>query len=163
VSNDVSGRDLTWFFDQVYRTANAFDYAVTDLTSEPVLDRGYFGDAGSRAFSAEHGRRDRYRTAVVVKRQAEGVFPVTVRVLLENGEDVRWEWDGRETWKRFEIERPVRAVSAQVDPDRVLLLDLNYTNNSRSLAPQAERAARRWSLTWLIWLQDQLLTYGFFV
>jgi hypothetical protein len=163
VANEVSGRDLTWFFDQVHRSANAFDYAVTGLTSEPVLDRGYFGEAGDRAFSAEHGRRDRYRTIVVVKRQAEGVFPVTVRVLLENGEDVRWEWDGRETWKRFEIERPVRAVSAQVDPDRVLLLDLNYTNNSRSLAPQAEAAARKWSLTWLIWLQDQLLTYGFFV
>ena len=25
------------------------------------------------------------------------------------------------------------------------------------------RAARKWSLTWLVWLQDHLLTYGFFV
>ena len=52
----------------------------------------------------------------------------------------------------------------QVDPDRVLLLDVNYTNNSASLTADAgHAAARKWSLAWLIWLQDHLLTYGFFV
>jgi hypothetical protein len=61
------------------------------------------------------------------------------------------------------VERPVRAVTAQVDPERILLLDVNYTNNSTSLAPKSEAAARKWSLAWLIWLQDHLLTYGFFV
>jgi hypothetical protein len=45
----------------------------------------------------------------------------------------------------------------------VLLLDLNYTNNSMSLAPRTRAAARKWSLAWLVWLQDQLLTYGFFI
>ena len=45
----------------------------------------------------------------------------------------------------------------------MLLLDVNYTNNSRTLSPRREAAARRWSLTWLIWLQDHLLTYGFFI
>jgi hypothetical protein len=57
----------------------------------------------------------------------------------------------------------VRAAFAQVDPDRVLLLDVRYTNNSFTLEPQSARAARKWSLAWLIWLQDHLLTYGFFV
>jgi hypothetical protein len=56
-----------------------------------------------------------------------------------------------------------RAAFAQVDPDRVLLLDLNYTNNSATMAPRDHDAARKWSLAWLIWLQDHLLTYGFFV
>ena len=26
VVNEVSGRDMTWFFDQVYRSSNIFDY-----------------------------------------------------------------------------------------------------------------------------------------
>ena len=51
----------------------------------------------------------------------------------------------------------------EVDPRRVLLLDVNRTNNSAALDPEGPRAARKWSLTWLVWLQDQLLTYGFFV
>jgi hypothetical protein len=54
-------------------------------------------------------------------------------------------------------------VSAEADPDRVLLLDVNRTNNSAVLQSVGRKAARRWSFTWLVWLQDQLLTYGFFV
>ena len=163
VANQVSGRDLTWFFDQVYRSANAFDYGVQTFRSERVSERGFFGEGDARAFSATERAADGYQTTVVVRRYAEGLFPVDIKVTFENGEELRWRWEGRETWKLFEVRRPVRAASVQVDPERILLLDLNYTNNSATLAPRAEAAARKWSLAWLIWLQDQLLTCGFFV
>ena len=51
-------------------------------------------------------------------------------------------------------------MSAQVDPNRVLLLDVDYTNNSRTLAPKSAPAATKWSLTWMIWLQDCLLSWA---
>jgi len=51
------------------------------------------------------------------------------------------------------------AVSAQVDPNRVLLLDLNYTNNSQTLAPNGRTAAAKWSTIWMVWLQDCLLSW----
>jgi hypothetical protein len=161
VANEVSGRDLTWFFDQVYRSSATFDYAVESFTSEAIVDRGFFGDL--RAKGATQLSVNGYRTAVVVRRQADGIFPVDVRVTFESGPDARWTWDGKERWKAFEIDRPSRAVSAQVDPERVLLLDAHYTNNSKTLAPKTAAAGRKWSLTWLIWLQDHLLTYGFFI
>jgi hypothetical protein len=163
VANEVSGRDLTWFFDQVYRSSSAFDYAIDQFQSDQVVDRGYFGDGGRRRFSPNEQSGDSYKTTVIVRRLGDGVFPVDVRVVFENNQDVRWRWDGRERWKLFEVDRPVRAVSAQVDPERVLLLDVNYTNNSRSLEPKTRAASRRWSLAWLLWLQDHLLTYGFFI
>ena len=163
VANEVSKTDLTWFFDQVYRSSSHFDYAVDLFTSEQVSDRGIFGDANKRTFSADERSGDVYRTRVVARRVGDGVFPVTVRVVFENNQEARWQWDGRDRWKMFEVDRPVRAVTAQVDPERVLLLDANYTNNSRSLAPKTNTAARKWSLAWLIWLQDHLLTYGFFI
>ena len=40
VVNEVSGRDMTWFFDQVYRSSNVFDYGVDAVRSEPVEGRG---------------------------------------------------------------------------------------------------------------------------
>jgi Peptidase family M1 domain len=163
VVNEVSRRDLTWFFDQVYRGSNVFDYGVDVFTSERVSDRGYFGDAGRQAYAAEEGSGDHYRTTVVVRRFGEGIFPVDVRVMFDNKQHVRWQWDGRERWKLFEVVTPARAITAQVDPERVLLLDVNYTNNSKSLEPRTKAAARKWSLVWLIWLQDHLLTYGFFI
>jgi hypothetical protein len=163
VVSDVSGRDLTWFFDQVHRSSNVFDYGIELLRTEPISGRGFFGDGGQRVFSTPRASGDAYRSVVVVRRFGEGIFPVEVKLVMENKEEIRWQWDGQARWRLFEVERPVRAAFAQVDPERVLLLDVNYTNNSATLKPQAARAARKWSLAWLIWLQDHLLTYGFFI
>jgi Peptidase family M1 domain len=163
VVNEVSGRDLTWFFDQVHRSSNVFDYGIDLLRTEPVSGRGFFGEDNQRAFSTPRATGDAYRSVVVVRRFGEAIFPVDVKLVFENNEEMRWQWDGRARSKMFEVERPVKAAFAQVDPDRILLLDVSYTNNSATLKPQAARAARKWSLAWLIWLQDHLLTYGFFV
>jgi hypothetical protein len=163
VVNEVTGRDFTWFFDQVWRGSAVFDYAVQAFRSEPNTARGYFGDGGTRSFTGADRRPGEYVTTVVVRRMGEGVFPVDVRLVLENKEEVRWRWDGRDRWKSFEVVKPSRGAFAQVDPDHVLLLDPNYTNNSATLAPKRDAAARKWSLAWLVWLQDHLLTYGFFV
>ena len=58
IVNEVSGRDMTWFFDQVYRSSNVFDYGVQTLSTTPV------GGA--------------VRTTVVVRRFGEATFPVDV-------------------------------------------------------------------------------------
>ena len=50
--------------------------------------------------------------------------------------------------------------SAVVDPNRRLLLDMNFTNNSRTVHPRTGDAARKWTLKWMVWLQDALLTWG---
>jgi hypothetical protein len=164
VANEVSGRDLNWFFDQVYRSSAAFDYGIDAFSSSPDVTRGYVGDGDRRRFTGAATGAERFHTVVVVRRYEDGVFPVDVRVVLENGEEIRWRWEGAERWKSFEVDRPVRAAYAQVDPARILLLDRNFTNNSARLsADTARAAARKWSVTWLIWLQDHLLTYGFFV
>jgi hypothetical protein len=163
VINEVAGQDLTWFFDQVHRSSNVFDYGVDTFRSVTNQGRGYFGEGRERAFAPASGAADIYRTTVVVRRYGAGEFPVDVRVLFENGEEVRWRWDGRDRWKLFEIDKPSRASVVQVDPERVLLLDLNHSNNSATLMPRVAPAARKWSLAWMIWLQDHLLTYGFFI
>ena len=143
VANEVSGQDLRWYFDQVYRGSQVFDYGVDLLQS----DRSPNG----------------YVTRIAARRFADGVFPVTVRVTFADGQQANWPWDGRDQWKMFTAEHATRAVSAEIDPDRVLALDVNRTNNSVSLAPNGRAAARKWSYAWLIWLQDQLMTYGFFI
>jgi hypothetical protein len=164
VAAEVSGRDLSWFFDRVYRSSAAFDYGIDLFTSERAVVRGFVDAGDRRSFAESAASGAGFHTTVVARRYEEGVFPVDVRVVFENGEEVRWRWEGTERWKLFEVDKPVRAAYAQVDPERVLLLDTNYTNNSAKLETgAATRAALKWSLTWLVWMQDQLLTYGFFV
>ena len=140
VVSDVTGQNLSWFFDQVYRSSNVFDYGVGELNS------------------ARDG--DQYRSNVVVRRYGEALFPVDLVVSFRNGDRVTEHWDGRERWKSYSYDRPAPVLSAQVDPNRVLLLDVNYTNNSKTLEPRAAVAGTKWSLTWLIWLQDSLLSWA---
>jgi hypothetical protein len=104
-----------------------------------------------------------YRTTVVARRLGAGQFPVDVLVTFSDGHQERERWDGRSRWQNFSYDRPARAVSAQIDPERVLLLDTNFTNNSRTLTPANDEAATKWSLRWMIWLQDLLMTCAFLV
>ena len=163
VANEVGRQDLTWFFDEVHRGSNAFDYAVTDLRSRRGAPRGIVDRDGGRAFSEGGGDSGDWHTEVVVRRLGEAVFPVDVLVTLEDGQHVRQRWDGRDRWRALTFTTKAEARSAQVDPERVLLLDVDYTNNSRTTAPRGGEAATKWSLKWLVWLQDLMLTYGFFV
>jgi hypothetical protein len=163
LANEVSGQDLTWFFDQVHQRGDAFDYAIQEFTSVEKTVRGLVDRDGKRV--AVGGERlDRvFETTVVVRREGEAISPVEVLVRFADGTEARERWDGAGRWTKFRWERPARAASAEVDPRRVLLLDVDLTNNSRTLEPQAGAAATKWSLRWLVWLQDLMLTYGFFV
>jgi hypothetical protein len=136
----VSGRDLNGFFDQVYRSSNVFDYGVQHLAS-----------------TAANGR---FHTTLVVRRFGEAIFPVDVLITFRNGEQITEQWDGRDRWKLYVYDRASQALSAQVDPRRVLLLDVNYTNNSSTLAPQGAAASTKWATKWLVWLQDCVLTWS---
>lgn len=150
VVSEVSGKDMTWFFDQTYRGSSEFDYGVQDFSSGKIRLKP---DATT----------DGYRTIVVVRRYGEAIFPVDVETTFKNGQKVTERWDGAERRTIYTYERPSQAVSVRVDPNRVLLLDVNYTNNTRTLQPRASEASLKWGLKWLVWLQDVMLTYAFFV
>ena len=163
VANEVSGQDLSWYFDQVHRGTQTFDYAVQQVTSRPLRDRGFVESDHGPVFEDPIDDRGLTRTTVTVRRNDDGIFPVDVRVVFDDGESIREHWDGRDAWRLFTYERAARAVRVEVDPDRVLLLDVDYANNSWTATPRAAPAATRWTLRWMIWLQDLLLTYAFLV
>ena len=159
--NEGAGQDLTWFFDEVYRGSNVVDYGIQRFSSEPASMSGWVERDGRRAYvNAEHATPARYVTGLVVRRYGEAIMPVDLIVSFADGQQVRERWDGRERWKAYRWERPARATWAQVDPERVLLLDVNYTNNTWTLQPEAARAARKWTAAWFVWLQDALLTWA---
>jgi hypothetical protein len=143
IVREVSGSGHFWFFDEVYRSSNTFDYGVQEFQSERLDDSSH-------------------RTTVVVRRYGEAVFPVDVVTTFENGEQVRETWNGQERRVIYRYERPARGAKVEVDPERQLLLDVAYTNNSRTLTPRRDEASLKWSLHWMVWLQDMLLTYAFF-
>jgi hypothetical protein len=142
VASRVSGQDLAWLLDASVSKGRV-DYALETLESRP--------DAGGL-----------FHTTVTVRRLGDAVVAraIPVETRFEDGESVRERWDGRSVSETFEYRSPSRAVSADVDPDRVLLLDEKRANNGITLDPgPARTAANRWSARWMIWLEDALLTY----
>jgi hypothetical protein len=144
IVGEVSGHEHVWFFDEVYRSSNTFDYGVQEFRSDRLDEQ-------------------MYRTTVVVRRHGEAVFPVDVVTTFENGERIKETWNGQERRAVYVYERPSRGATVHVDPDRVLMLDIAETNNSRTLRPRGHEASLKWGLKWMVWLQDLMLTYAFFV
>jgi len=142
VVEEVSGRDLKWFFDQVLRSPDKLDYAIGSLNSEEVKEPEGIFDGKTPEAKDQRGKTSNkplnkaYRNEVVAVRYGDWIFPQDILIVFENGEKIRETWDGRDRWKRFVYWKPVRLASAQVDPDRKMVLDVNYTNNSKVLTPK---------------------------
>jgi hypothetical protein len=170
VVNEVSGRDMSWFFQQFFYNSNQVNYAVTDLQTTPLEGKtGIYDEGGkktpylekSAAEAFEKSKDKRYRSTVVVRRLGEAVAPVEVVVQFENGETVREQWDGKYRWVKFVYEKPSKVKSAEVDPERKLALDANFTDNSWT-AQEDNRAAAKWYVRWIFWIENLFFAAGFF-
>lgn len=154
IVNEQRGTDMRWFFDQALRFDATFDYGITSFSSE-----------------LRPGAEGEFETRVSLQRFGDGVFAGTAgpRVSLQAARSLKvvtrfqddgavedW-WDGREATMDLVYRGPVRAVSSSVDPEAMLLLDADRSNNTRaSTAPVSEVGARLTAF-WLLWLQDVML------
>jgi len=151
VVNDVTGRDLSWFFKELFFSTLNFDYGISSLHSEESKKyvRGVFEVEGKKEEltskkvgqlekkERKSGSEKLYITKVKIRRFGEarvnGDVLVKLRVVFEDGSEEVRLWDGQERWKEFSFEKPVAAKYAQVDPDNIWLIDSNLANNSLRL------------------------------
>jgi hypothetical protein len=161
VVNEVTNQDLTWFFDQTYRSSTEFDYGIRSLASAPNSSNGYFKTGNELIVNARETSTE-FRTVVVAERYGEAIFPVDVTTTFDDGRIVTEHWDGADRRVVYTYVHAAPAVSTEVDQDFVLRLDVKRTNNSITTEPLGEKVGIKWALKWFVWLQDRLLTYGFF-
>lgn len=155
----AAGQDLSWAFTPASDGA-AVDYAVIDLSSER-------GDCEPPCFE----------TNVTVARLGEHVISgratprignfesgdlLTLRVAFDNGARAERRWDGRDASRSFQFIGPAPALAAHLDPDRVVVLDQNRLNNAAVRPAPTNVPVRKWVARWIVWMQNTVLTYGFF-
>jgi hypothetical protein len=95
---------------------------------------------------------DQYRITVKLVREGESVFPVDMKMTLENGEIVRERWDGRDRWVKYEYTRDSKARSVEIDPERKILLDGSLADNSWVAKPDLLPFAK-WGSNLVFWIQ----------
>jgi hypothetical protein len=150
----VSGQDLSWFFDATFRSSDVYDYGVARLASQPRPD----GVFETTVVARRYGDAQFTGSSTPPVGEYESGRGVELLVTFADGRRHIDYWDGRGREKTFQYHSAARAVSAVVDPDRTLLLDLQQTNNSKTLAPRTGPAATRWAGRFMLWLENSLLT-----
>jgi hypothetical protein len=152
------GTDMSWLFTEAVNPRRRFDYGI-----------------GAVNVSASPDERLPFRTDVLFRRFGDAVFagaalppagdPTRLRslpVLLRfaDGSEAREWWDGRDAEWRVTYDSPAPAVLVAVDPERLLVLDDELSNNTRALQPGLFATGIRLACHWALWLQDAMLSYA---
>ena len=143
---EVSGKDLRWYFNQAVYGTNVMDYEVMKIDSSPTDWWKPNFKEGKKPGETE------YESQVVVHRKGDFVMPVDIAVKFDNGDVVREHWDGQDRWIRYTYVKKAKIVSAEVDPDHKNWLDRNFFNNSKTAEPDST-ATRKLSNYWTFMTQ----------
>jgi len=133
---EVSGRDLRWYFSQAVYGTQVMDYEVLKIDSFPVH---WYEPNKDNAKETAKGDTV-FQSYVSLHRKQDFVMPLEVEIKFDNGEKIREHWDGQSRWTRFSYQKRARVVSAEIDPDHTVQLDSNNFNNSYTVKPDAKPA-----------------------
>lgn len=171
VVNEVSGRNMDWFFDQFVFGNRVLDYAVASVTSvRQTTPMGFFDKGGNVALTtrkdaeAADKKNDKdkafkpdYLSTVKIGRLGDAIVPVEIEIRFTDGKVERRQWDGNYRWAKFTFLSKAEVDSVIVDPARKLQLDISYANNSWQKKYNSALSAS-WGAALLFWLQNLLLT-----
>jgi hypothetical protein len=122
---EVSGKDLRWYFNQAIYGSQVMDYEVLKVDSFPV---NWYEEKKDR--KSEKNKDTVYQSYVSLGRKEDFIMPVEVEIKFDNGEEIREHWDGQSRWTRFSYQKKAKVVSAELDPDHKVQIDRNDFNNS---------------------------------
>lgn len=108
VCEEVSGKDLDWFFDQWLHQAVPIDYGLGEVTKE--------------------ARENGWHTRVQIHRHEAGVMPVQVELTLEDNTTVQKRWDGRDRSGSLSFTTERKPVRVVLDPDDAILDNTRWNN-----------------------------------
>ena len=172
VANEVSGRDLSWYFDQVIRGTGILDYEIGSVSSSRArARRGVFDKGGGRhtITPADADRLEKeaerkgvpaqFESVVVARRRGEVVFPVEIELKFEGLAPERRQWDGRDRTLTYRTTGPRKLEWARIDPDRKIPLDVDWLNNARRIESDG-RVAAKLAAGVVFWMQLLIALIG---
>jgi aminopeptidase N len=131
VAEEVSGQDLSWFFDGLVYGDGVLNYTVTRVEAH----------------------------SVTVVRQGDLIVPTEVRVVFSDGGTLLEPWNGEESEVTFTYPNQPPVRSAEIDPERKIVVDLRWADNGLSRQPEVSPWLAL--VTRLLYkLQSTLLTLG---
>jgi hypothetical protein len=133
------------------------DYDIRTLRNAPAVEpAGLFDRGGQRETLTPKADPTKFEGWVLVGHDGPLAFPVEVELTFADGSVKRTSWDGLGDSFRVPFNSTSPLVSAVVDPEERVLIDMNRQNNHRSLTSKAPmRTAERlfyWAQLFLQWI-----------
>jgi len=143
-----------WFWDEddqktLLGVSDRHEAKAQDSENEEVTDE----DEATEQDGDTSDEEELYRSEVIVDRRGDFIHPVKVELVFDDGETLRYQWDGRSRWQKIVEVRPAKLVSAEVDPDHLMELDVDPLNNSIRLEKDRRPAAGMID-SMVFWLQN---------
>jgi len=107
--NEVTKKDFSEFFNTWFYSTATIDWQLLDFSSYKYMDS--------------------WVTKVHIRREGEGYLPVEILLVLDNNEEIREIYDGRERDVYLEFKTNKRVKSVTLDPNS-MIPDTNRLNNS---------------------------------
>jgi hypothetical protein len=124
------------YFDQAVYGTQVLDYSVDSVDSSAV--EWWKPEPKDK----DEAKKVAYRNTIYLRRKGDFVLPVTVEVIFDDGTKLREHWDGVDRWTKLTYVRNAKVVSAEIDPDHAILLDVDFYNNSYTTAANSVPAGK---------------------
>lgn len=148
-------------FQKSIYEAIVLDYAVTHISNEILpADQGLFGNKEAEFTYRHPDSGGDMVSKITVQRKGDWVFPVELLITFEDGSRQIFEWSGAEGSKTFELTGSLRVVSAQIDPNHRIGLDIDWNNNSMTLEPDSAPLWKYAAKT-VFWVQNLMQATSF--
>jgi Peptidase family M1 domain len=155
-----TARQILQLVNQSIYQPLALDYALTNIRNEVLQPpQGLYG-APTNHLSHVSGQNGQRCSIIDVSRLGDWQHPVEVLVTFADGSTKTVFWDGQAGSHQFELFDCPDVVSAAIDPEHKILLDLDLNNNSKTLKPDHD-PLWRYTLKAIFWLQNLLQSLNF--
>ena len=162
---DKFGKDMNWFFDQVLYDSKVCDYKLYAIYNRKIQKKNGLFDLQGEKVKANELPEDstkKYEAKVRIKREGEIIIPIEVLVRFEDGQEIIKTWSGRERSHEFKFYTDAKIVSAQIDPENKIQIDVNLANNSKQYEPNMN-PAWKYMVKFLFWMQNIIQSIVWFV
>jgi hypothetical protein len=147
--SQVTGADLRRLVAECLREDATFDYAVDRVASA--------SSNGLVETTIALSRRGDGRFSLLDDNDHEASVPVLVR--FADGSELRDVFDGAAPATTLVYTARAEASAVYVDPDVMLVVDVERANNAYVRNPPFSKLGARLGLHWLAWLQNAMLSY----
>ncbi|WP_235296129.1 M1 family metallopeptidase [Portibacter marinus] len=147
--------DLNLFFEQALYGTAICDYRVTSIENENQLITGGLSENldDCEPFSVEKNK-NYYNASFVLERLGDMILPVEVKVEFESGRQEFIVWGGKERSKAFSFSGTGKISKVQLDPNRKLILEKNFIDNTLSL--EQNKSYRKYTSRFKVGIQNLL-------